>query len=726
MRDLSTLKFHPIAEQIVDLLCEKTQNSNPQFFRMMVCYYICKMASTMRVTIDTKDRGEIPVNFYGINLSISGSGKGFSTNILEEQIIDKFKTVFFDTTLPKVAEGNLKTLSMKRMNVYNNNPNLTAPMLDFEEVHSQVTKEYDSLGKLAFSFDSGTTAAVKQMRHKLLMSEIGAMNLEIDEIGSNLLGNVDVLSTFLELFDVGKVKQKLTKNTKENTRSEEIDGKTPTNLMLFGTPAKLFDGAKTEDEFWSFVATGYGRRCFFGYTKESGRNKHLTAADVYDKLTSTQSEQLLTRLSDQFASLASEINYKKKLQVSKDVSLMLIEYKLHCEDMADKLGEHEEIKKAEIGHRYFKAMKLAGGFAFMENHGEITEDNMYYGIAMAEESGKAFQHMLNQDKNYVKLAKYIASIGREVTHVDLAESLSFYKGAMAQKDELIRMAVAWGYKNSVIIKRKIDNNIEFITGEKLTETNINEMYLSHSRDIAVDYDNVLAPFDKLTDLIQMKDRHWCSHHSVNGRRSEETLATGFNLVVLDVDGGTKLEVVKVLLKDYKYIIHTTKRHTPQHHRFRIILPTNYILKLHEQDFKEFMRNIYEWLPFDSDTDTGQRSRKWATTEGCQVFTNDGELLDALLFIPRTSKNDERQKMILSHQDMTGLERWFVTKMETGNRNNQLLKYALMLVDAGYMYNDIELKVCELNNKLETPLHADELKTTVFQTAYKKYLQQGGQ
>jgi hypothetical protein len=74
MRDLNKLAFHPTAEQIVELLCEKTQNTNPQFFRMMVCYYICKLAATMRVVINTKDRGKIPVNYYGINLGISGIG----------------------------------------------------------------------------------------------------------------------------------------------------------------------------------------------------------------------------------------------------------------------------------------------------------------------------------------------------------------------------------------------------------------------------------------------------------------------------------------------------------------------------------------------------------------------------------------------------------------------------------------------------------------------------
>ena len=495
--------------------------------------------------------------------------------------------------------------------------------------------------------------------------------------------------------------------------------------MLFGTPAKLFDGAKIEEEFWTFVQTGYGRRCFFGYTKGSGRNKHLTAQDVYDKLTSTQSEQFITGLSNKFAALAAEVNYGKKIQVSKDVSLLLIEYKLHCEDLADRMGEHAEMYKAELSHRYFKALKLAGGLAFIDGHGEITENNIYHAIAMAEESGRAFREMMNQDTNYVKLAKYIASINREVTHVDLTETLSFYKGALSQKVEMMNMAVTWGYKNSVIIKRKFDNNIEFIIGETLSKTNMEEIYLSHSGDLAIEYKNILAPFDKLPDLMKMKDHHWCSHHTLNGRRSEENLTPGFNAVVLDIDGGVKMETVEVLLKDYTYIIHTTKRHTNREHRFRVVMPMNYILKLHEDEFKEFMRNIYEWLPFETDTDTGQRARKWATHAGTEIRTNKGELLDGLLFIPRTSKNDERQQTLQNYNDMSGVERWFVAKIGDGNRNNQLLKYGLMLVDSGYNLPDIQLKIDTLNNKLDMPLGTDEIDNTIMKSVYKKHHKRGG-
>jgi hypothetical protein len=74
MRDLETLTFHPTSEKIVNLLCEKTQNTDPKFFRIMVAYYLCKMSASMRVKVLSKDRGKIPINLYAINLGISGIG----------------------------------------------------------------------------------------------------------------------------------------------------------------------------------------------------------------------------------------------------------------------------------------------------------------------------------------------------------------------------------------------------------------------------------------------------------------------------------------------------------------------------------------------------------------------------------------------------------------------------------------------------------------------------
>ena len=146
---------------------------------------------------------------------------------------------------------------------------------------------------------------------------------------------------------------------------------------------------------------------------------------------------------------------------------------------------------------------------------------------------------------------------------------------------------------------------------------------------------------------------------------------------------------------------------------------SHTLFLCASEFKEFMDNIYEWLPFETDTSTSQRSRKWASHQG-NYWYNDGELLDSLQFIPKTKKNDERKKLILDQASMSNVERWFMGNTGNGNRSNQLIKYALMLVDADYSFDDIRTNVLGLNSKLTDPMPEAEVHATIMQTASKAY------
>jgi hypothetical protein len=708
MKTIDEMEYNPTSEKLVGILCSKTQNSNPLFFRVLVGYYFSLVASMMRTSIATHDRGDIPVNMYALNLSTSGSGKGFSTNIMENHVINQFRGRFLEETFPVLAEQNLPKLSLKRANRKSTDP---------DEELIRVQKEFEGLGSLVFSFDSGTPAAVKQMRHKLLMADAGSVNLQIDEIGSNLIGNVDVLNTFLELFDMGVIKQKLVKNTTENTRNEEIVGRTPTNMLLFGTPAKLLNGSKTEEELYSMLETGYARRCFFGYSRASNKTIDQTPEEVYDQLTNQDSNLYLDEISDKLEGLADIINVNRRLIMSKETSLILIEYRLKCEKEAEFYPEHEEIKKAEISHRYFKALKLAGAYAFIEDSVELTADHLYQAIKLAEESGEAFNKLLTRDRAYVKLAKYLGTTKRDVTQADLTEDLPFYRGAAAQKNEMLTLATAWGYKNNVIIKKSFSDGIEFLRGETLKETDIDKMVVSYSTDITTDYVNETAPFDKLHKLTQASGLHWVAHHLNGGYRNEENCIPGFNLVVIDVDGGVSLSTVKLLMKNYKYLIYTTKRHTEQENRFRIVFPINYELTLDAKDYKEFMSHIYEWLPFEVDTATNQRARKWMSHDGTFEY-NEGEVLDALPFIPKTSKNEERKELLNSQHSMDNLERWVMNNTGDGNRNNMLLRFAMILVDAGFEFEPIRQRVISLNDKMPDKLDEAEIMATIMITTAK--------
>lgn len=704
------MPYNPIAERLVEILCKKTQNNNPTFFRVLVGYYFSQVASMMRTQVATHDRGDIPVNMYALNLATSGSGKGYSMNIMENDVLKNFNKRFKNETFPSLAQDHLPILAVERATRKGSDPD--------SELES-VTKEFERLGNVAFTFDSATPPAVKQLRHKLLMAKAGSMSLQIDEIGSNLIGSVDVLTTFLELYDVGAIKEKLTKNTAESIRGEEIMGRTPCNMLMFGTPAKLLNGGKIEEELYSMLETGYARRCLFGFSTSSTKNLNMTPEEVFAQLTDKTDDQFLNKLALDLENLADVINANKRLIMDKDISLKLIEYRLMCERYAETLPEHEEIRKAEISHRYFKALKLAGAYAFIDNSIEVCEEHLYQAIRLVEESGENFSQLLTRDRPYVKLAKYISSIPGEVTQADLVEDLPFYKGASAQKSEMMSLAIAYGYKNNIIIKRSIVDGIEFLRGETLKRSDITKCILAYSQDITTGYRNEYAPFDKLHQLTQATNLHWVSHHLIDGYRSEEKAIPGFNLVVIDVDKGVDVAIAQELLKDYKYMIYTTKRHTATEHRFRIIFPINYELKLDAKDYKEFMSNICDWLPFEVDRGTIQRARKWLTNDQGTYVYNDGEILDALPFIPKTSKNEERKATLQSQTQMDNLERWVINNAGDGNRNNMLLRYGMILLDAGFQFDAIRQKVLDMNSKLPDKLEEAEIMSTIMVSILKR-------
>ena len=149
----------------------------------------------------------------------------------------------------------------------------------------------------------------------------------------------------------------------------------------------------------------------------------------------------------------------------------------------------------------------------------------------------------------------------------------------------------------------------------------------------------------------------------------------------------------------------------------MILPINYELTLDAKDYKEFMSNIFEWLPFEVDTATNQRARKWLSNDGHFEY-NEGDVLDALPFIPKTSKNEERKELLNSQHSMDNLERWVINNTGDGNRNNMLLRFAMILVDAGFEFEPIRSRVIGLNDKMPDKLDEAEIMSTIMITVAK--------
>lgn len=714
MKPVSEMAYHPLSEQVVDTLCTKTQNQERLFFRVVLAYYWAQMASSMRAEIVGYDRGKLPINIYALNLSPSGTGKGYSTSLIEREVINQFRENFLEYTFPEVAEQHLAELAHKRATRKSTGDNLVDP----DDELAVVRKEFESLGSLLFSFDSGTTPAVKQMRHKLLMGDAGGVNLQIDEIGSNLVGQTEVLDTFLELYDLGMVKEKLIKSTSENVRHERLIGATPTNMLLFGTPTKLFDGDITERRLMDMLEMGYARRCLFGFVLGSHKKTDVSAEDMMAQMFSAASNNFIEDLSVQLGRLADVANIRKAIFLPEDVCLNLIRYRLFCEERGREYSEHESIKKSEMDNRFFKTLKLAGAYAFVDESAVITQDHLENAIKLVEESGEAFAKLMTPERPYVKLARYLSSTKNEVTLADLDEDLPYFRGGKNQKDEMITMATAWGYKNNVIIKKSFNDGIQFLRGETLKKTDLSEMILAFSTDMTQNYQPRRAPFDKLSQMTQKDGIHWLNHHVASGYRNEENAIPGFNLIVLDIDGTMNLSTAQLLLQGQKALFYTTKRSTPECNRFRIIMPANYELYMDAKEYKEFMTNVIEGLPFQVDESCTHRCKKWLSHKGSFVY-QDGEMFDVLPYIPKTSKNEDRRALLNDQQSLDNLERWVINNTGDGNRNNMLLRYATILVDAGFDFAGIRQRVIDLNDKLPGKLDEAEINGSIMITVSRK-------
>jgi hypothetical protein len=707
-------KYFKLSEDIVEILVAKTQSPNKHFFRVLTAYYLSKIASMMRTNIETQDRGVIPVNTYALNLMPSGTGKGHSTNIIEELIISKFKAEFLETVFPERAHQNIGRLARKQA---------LKTGEDEDACREKLLKEFESTGELLFSFDSGTAPATKQMRHKLLLAEAGSMNLEMDEVGSNLQGNFEMLNTFLELYDVGKVKQKLTKSTSENKRNTDLDGKTPTNMMLFGTPTKLLDGGKIEEDFKQMLETGYARRLIFGYEQHSTTLTTLTPEQQFDKLIDPNQDIIINNISEHVRRLASLSKFNTLLQLSKENTILLLTYKTLCEEKAFALKAHQEVAKAELAHRYYKALKLAGAYAFADGSSNIEKNHLEAAIQLIEDSGEHFNRIMTKKGAYIRLAEYIADVGTEVTQVDLVEELPFYKGSESHKNYLMNLAIAHGYKNNIIIRKSETDGIEFFSGEALKKTNLDKVHIAYSDHMTEGYRPDTTKFTNLHQLVNSIGFHYTAHAFIDGHRKGDNAIPGFDLLILDLDGTVQMQTAALLLEKYTYMFSTTKRHTSEKNRFRIILPLSHYLKLSPHDYSAFMSNVFTWLPFDVDSQTKDAARKWLSHDGHYEY-NSGELIDATLFIPQTKKADKYAKSVIDAGAISNLERWFLANTEIGNRQSMMYRLGCVYIETGADMSELDKLMSDFNNKLEVPLPETELRTQV-NAALKSKLQKKG-
>jgi len=705
--DMVINNFHPKMEEIVDLLVARTGTQDRNFFRIMVTYKFAEVATNMRANIHYAGTKNIPCNVYALDLAPSGYSKNASMNILDKDIFKGFKDLFMEETMKEVQDTSLARLA--------EGVSLSLG-IEIEEAYAKIEKEYNNLPTFLYQFGASTIEGVKSLRTKLSMANIGATNNIMDEIGHNIMENKETMKLYFDTYDLGLSKNKLIKIDS----NRDLSGAVPCNLFAFGTQSRLLDGATVEKTFFEFLEDGYGRRFLFGYV-DGAEKKKLTGAEKYAMIMDPKVENKLSDFNREFTYLADIENHDKEFKLSRVCTEKIMDYQTICEDRASELRDHESILKAVIEHSYWRVLKVAGAYAFIDASDEITESHIDNAIELAEMSIASFMTMLKRERPYEKLAKYISSAEGKLTQVDLTEDLAFYKGSETQRRDLMNMAVAFGYNNNIIIRKTIHDGIEFVEGETLKEVDKDNLTVSWSKDIAYNFKEKTELKSKdLYKVATSKGVHYCSHQFKGGHRNADNAEKGFDILILDVDHGLPIEVCKTLLQEYEFTIVTTKRHTESNNRYRIMMPMSHELQLDKNEHKKFMKNVFDFMPFDCDEQTADISRKWQAFEGGVHIYNEGTLIDVLPFIPDTTKQERQRDLSKRYIGVESLQRWFLMNMnEEDGRNNMLIQYALALLDNGMTSDGIRHSVYDMNTKLNVPLNEREIDSTIMKTVLRK-------
>lgn len=78
------------------------------------------------------------------------------------------------------------------------------------------------------------------------------------------------------------------------------------------------------------------------------------------------------------------------------------------------------------------------------------------------------------------------------------------------------------------------------------------------------------------------------------------------------------------------------------------------------------------------------------------------------------------KELAKIESMDNLERWFAQRMAEGNRNKNMLRFALALVDGGMDAMSVRTAVMAFNGKLSNSLSEEEIDNTIMVTVGKRY------
>ncbi|MEI8390709.1 MAG: hypothetical protein WCG23_12600 [bacterium] len=342
---------------------------------------LSQMATFKRIQVKESDY-EKPhiINYYGVNIMSSGSGKDKITREIDQYLLSGFRAYFNSASNEYINKKEAELLETAKKN----HPNSENKQFEFTE------KEKNKIRNIRFELEEATQEGLFADCVTLHNSGIGSLFIKIPELGLFLENPTQsqqlFLNSVIKLYDG----ESNIKSTKGESRSTEVKG-IPCNCLFYSDTNKLLQD-KANNYLMKLLDTGLVRRSFIAFMPE----KEISINGDYEL------ELQIKNKAYQEAEEINEFINKTFMAIDKDSEFQMLPetYKIyHNYQNQNKnkynslLRKSDDILLKELRGRFWKTFKLSGLIAVISHPEEpvIKPQDLEYAIYQSELFAQDFE-----------------------------------------------------------------------------------------------------------------------------------------------------------------------------------------------------------------------------------------------------------------------------------------------------------------------------------------------
>lgn len=403
-------------------------NAPEKMKALMIMTELMVFASNLRKPINW-EKSLIPVNTISFIIAGSGIGKDSSMQMIRKALIPAYEKI------NKYREDQAKATAVEDAELDGKKPK------DWRKYYSKPRDLFSGIGTLP-----------GQMKHlaALEKGKLGAGYIQVSELGSELQSNKDIAENIMALaigYDSGYIPAK---TVKDDTQQVDTIQNLPFSGLMFGSPNNIIMDETVKTKFKEEFSTKLSRRSFFSFSQET------IARPVYD---SKEESHIAKREAKAAAFKAMEglepwltqlvdATTHVPLEVTTEVEDLFGDYQSYNEWFSDTMSKQHPMSILHRQHMQWKALKLAGALAILENDTTIEARHYVDAINLSEVFSsdlEAFEIELAKEP-YELFSDYMLSIveqGYASISIHKLRKMGFVKGtgsAQAKMLELIDLA----------------------------------------------------------------------------------------------------------------------------------------------------------------------------------------------------------------------------------------------------------------------------------------------